>query len=642
MKYKLYILITLITIVSCEINGQDYHTHSNRALGYYLQGKSDLELLFIDQAENNLKLATLEDKGFYEAWITLGQLYNDKENWTEAVYYLSHAVKLDSMFFIPAVFSLGKAEARAGMYAKAKIHLSAFVASGDQPAKLVSEAVEMIEDCDFALSFTNLKFTSKRLNLGDSVNTTMDEYWPSVVADGSTLYFTREVRRLTAYGPDRQEDFYLSTLNDTVWGMARSAGAPLNSPGNEGAQSIAHDGRSMYFTACDREDGIGRCDIYYATLEGARWTVGKNIGSPVNTRFWESQPSVSSDGRMLFFVSNRPGGVGGMDLWYSIKKSNGTWGTPKNPGAILNSKGDEFSPFIYFDGRTLYFSSDGRKSFGGFDIFSSEMKKDSTWTTPENLGPAVNTPADESGLVISSTGKTGYFSSTENKSKGKDLYSIEIPVEIAPDPVAYLHGIVRDKKTGLPVRATVDLSNLTLNINSIQMATDKKGSFLICLPEGCSYGLDVTADGYMFYSENFDFESGYESGEPYVKTIYLNPVKLGEVSRMYNVFYSLDSWELLSSSTAELEKLYSFLEKNAGVKVEISGHTDSSGSDVHNQVLSERRAQSVKNYLVSRGIEGSRMVCRGYGESKPVSPNDDEAGRKLNRRTEITITYVTK
>lgn len=637
MSFKYLIMAVAATMISTGIMGQDYHTRSNKALRYYLQGKSELELLFIDQAESNLKIATDVDKGFYEAWLTLGQMYNDKECWEDAVHCLSQAVKIDSLFFIPAIFSLGKAEARSGRYAKAKMHMKAFLASGSASTRLVSEATEILEDCDFALSFVNLRFTSKRVNLGDSVNTTLDEYWPSVVADGSTLYFTRELKRLTAYGPDRQEDFYVSTLKDSVWGKARSAGAPLNTPGNEGAQTISSDGRSMYFTACDREDGIGRCDIYYATLEGTRWTVGTNIGSPVNSRYWESQPSISADGRMLFFVSNRPGGVGGMDLWYSVKRNNGAWSTPVNPGIDLNSKGDEFSPFIYFDGRTLYFSSNGRKSFGGFDIFSSVMKNDSTWTEPENLGPAVNTPSDETGLVISATGRTGYFSSSEDKSKGKDLYSITIPEEIAPDPVSYLHCIVRDKQTGLPIRAAVDLSNVTLNIDMLNMNTDKEGSFLVCLPQGCSYGLDISADGYMFYSENFDFESGYNSTEPYLKTIYLKPVKVGETIRMYNVFYTLDSWELMNSSLPELEKLYGFMERHPEMKVDISGHTDATGSDEHNRVLSEKRAQSVREYLISRGIQAKRMVCHGYGESKPVSSNDDEEGRRLNRRTEVTV-----
>jgi Tol biopolymer transport system component len=623
--------------ISVSVSGQDYHTHSNKALKHYLQGKSDLDMLFIDQAEENFLLAIREDKGFYEAWLMLGQLYNDKENWQDAADCLGKAVMLDSLYYTPALFSLGKAEARSGYYSLARVHLYAYLTLNKKSETLALEAKQMIEDCDFALTFPNLIFTGKPINMGDSVNSSADEYWPSVVADGSALYFTREVRKAVAYGPDRQEDFYVSIMKDSVWGKAKSVGAPINTAGNEGAQTISSDGRSMYFTACDREDGLGRCDLYYSTLEGSRWTVGKDIGAPVNTRYWESQPSVSADSRMLFFVSNRPGGLGGMDIWYSVKKSNGAWNNPVNPGASLNTTEDEFSPFIYFDGRTLYFSTNGRKSFGGFDIYSSVMQPDTTWSEPKNLGPLINTPADETGLIISSDGKKAYFSSIRDKSRGKDIYSLVLPGEIAPKPVSYFEGVVRDKKTGLPVKALIDLFNITLRKEIVHMTTDKDGSFLVCLPEGNSYGLNVSADGYMFYSENFDFEGGYTSKEPYYKSVFLNPVQVGEITRMYNIFYNLDSWELLSSSAPELEKLLNFLVKNGGLKVEISGHTDSSGSLEHNQVLSERRAESVKNYLISRGIDSTRLSWRGYGETKPIMPNDDDESRRLNRRTEIKV-----
>ncbi|HPT11309.1 MAG TPA: OmpA family protein [Bacteroidales bacterium] len=637
MRTRYFILMLSVLLFATEAAGQDYHTRSNKALKHYLQGKEDLDLFYIDQAESNFKLAVKEDKNFYEAWLVLGQLYNDKEQWVDAVDCLSKAVRLDSLFFTNAIFSLGKAEARSGYFSLAKVHLSAYLTMGRKSDQLAEQARQMLEDCEFALSYPNLVFTGKAIDLGDSVNTSADEYWPSIVADGSALYFTREVRRAVAYGPDRQEDFYVSIMKDTVWGMARSVGAPINTPGNEGAQSISSDGRSMYFTACDREDGLGRCDIYHSSLEGTRWTVGTNLGAPVNSRYWESQPSINADGNMLFFVSNRTGGLGGMDIWYSVKKSDGKWGSPINPGASLNTPEDEFSPFIYFNGKTLYFSTNGRKSFGGFDIYSSEMQPDSSWSEPKNLGPGINTPADESGLIISSDGKKAYFSSVRDKSRGKDIFSIDLPENIAPEPVSYFAGVVRDKKSGLPVKATVELINLSTRKDKVNIVTEKDGSFLICLPKGTSYGLNVSSDGYMFYSENFDFKGGYTSKQPYRKNVFLNPIDLGESLRMYNVFYDIDSWELLPESGPELEKLYQFLTRHNDLKVEIAGHTDSSGSLEHNQKLSENRAESVRNYLISRGINAKQLTWKGYGETRPLVPNDNPEAMKLNRRTEVTI-----
>jgi hypothetical protein len=274
---------------------------------------------------------------------------------------------------------------------------------------------------------------------------------------------------------------------------------------------------------------------------------------------------------MLFFVSNRPGGIGGMDIWYSLRGSDGRWGKPVNPGKVINTVDDEFSPFIYFNGRTLYFSSNGRESFGGHDIYVTTMNRDSTWTSPENLGPPVNTPADETGLVIESSGRRAYFSSVRDKGRGKDIYYLDLPQQVQPEQVLYFQGTVIDKASGQPIVAKYELSDLTNGIDVITSLTDNRGGFFVCLPRGSSYGMNVTADGYMIYSENFDFAEGYTSAEPYRKTIALNRVREGEFMRMYNVFYDTDSWELLETSRPELEHLLEFLQVNHTVVIEIGG-----------------------------------------------------------------------
>jgi outer membrane protein OmpA-like peptidoglycan-associated protein/tetratricopeptide (TPR) repeat protein len=632
------IALTLLLLGQCSVTGQNLHTRSGKALKYYDLGKRDYEMLYIDRAEINLKIAVAEDGQFYEAHILLGQLYSDQGDWEKAVTHYTRAVSVDSLYFTPALYNLGKAEMRTGRYQQAKSHLEAYLRQPRTTPKLRSDAEMLISNCIFALSFPGTLFQTEPRSVGDSVNTEFDEYWPSVTGDGSELFFTREVRRASAYGRDRQEDFYISKwVGDGYWGLARNAGAPLNTAGNEGAQSIASDGRTMYFTACDRNDGHGRCDLYYTVYDGTRWSPGTNLGQPVNSTYWESQPSISPNGRMLFFVSNRPGGMGGMDIWYSILGNDGKWGKPVNPGKTINTAGDEFSPFIYFNSKTLYFSSNGRESFGGFDIYQSNLNADSSWTDPENLGPAVNTPADETGLIIESSGKRAFFSSVREKSKGKDIYFIDLPESVQPEPVSYLKGSVIDKTNGRPLKARFELTDLTNRSRVIASATDSKGGFFVCLPSGFRYGLNVTADGYMIYSENFDFEEGYTTTEPYRKTIGLNKVRKGEYMRMYNVFYNTDSWDLLEESMPELEKLLEFLTINQTVVVEIGGHTDADGTDEHNQLLSEMRANSVKEYLIKRGVKADRLFTHGYGEGSPVSDNETPAGKKLNRRTEITI-----
>ncbi|MFZ0471790.1 MAG: OmpA family protein [Bacteroidales bacterium] len=639
MRFRnIIIVLSLLLLNQCSVTGQSLHTRSGRALKYYDLGKRDYEMLYLDRAETNLKIAVAEDGQFYEALILLGQLYSDLGEWEKAVTHYSKAISVDSLYFTPALYNLGKAEMRTGRYQEAKNHLEAYLSQPKTTPKLRSDAEMFISNCIFALSFPGALFQTEPLSVGDSVNTESDEYWPSVTGDGSELFFTREVRRASAYGRDRQEDFYISRwTSGGYWGLARNAGAPLNTAGNEGAQSIASDGRSMYFTACDRNDGQGRCDLYYTIFDGKRWSPGTNLGQPVNSTYWESQPSISPNGRMLFFVSNRPGGMGGMDIWYSILGNDGKWSKPVNPGKTINTAGNEFSPFIYFNSKTLYFSSDGRESFGGYDIYQTKLNADSSWTEPENLGPAINTPADETGLIIESSGKRAFFSSVREKSKGKDIYFINLPESIQPEPVSYLKGSVIDRENGRPLKARFELTDLTNRSKVIGSATDNEGGFFVCLPSGFRYGLNVTADGYMIYSENFDFEEGYTTIEPYKKTIGLNKVRKGEYMRMYNVFYNTDSWELLEESMPELENLLEFLKINQTVVVEIGGHTDADGTDEHNNLLSERRANSVKEYLLKRGVKTDRLFTHGYGESSPVSDNETPAGKKLNRRTEITI-----
>jgi outer membrane protein OmpA-like peptidoglycan-associated protein len=439
-----------------------------------------------------------------------------------------------------------------------------------------------------------------------------------------------------------QEDFFISYLSGRTWREALNAGSPLNTFQNEGAQSISSDGSYMYFTACDRSGGLGSCDIFFSAFRDGKWSIPINLKSPVNTTYWESQPSINATGKMLFFSSNRPGGVGGKDLWYSLYKSNGKWSTPKNLGTVINTPGDEMSPYIHFDGRTLYFSSDGRPGMGGLDIYFSRFLDDSTWTEPVNLGYPINTFNDEMGLTIESTGEKAYFSSIRDAQNGKDIFSFRLHESLQPDPVAYLKGRVLDKETGMMLAAEYELVNLSTGKTIIKNMTAENGNFLVCLPSGYNYGLNVSKQGYLFYSENFMFEGQHTVMKPYLKNIVLSRLRVGEKMLLTNVFYEVDSWQLKLESMAELNKLSTLLKDNGEIKVEIGGYTDSTGSDEHNLLLSEKRALSVVNFLVSSGVAANRLQYKGYGNTSPVADNITNEGRALNRRTEVKITELIK
>jgi len=477
------------------------------------------------------------------------------------------------------------------------------------------------------------------VNIGSAINTTDDEYWPTITADGQTLMFTRQP---VSHGGSTtkdflQEDFFLSFYTDDTWQKAINAGAPLNTRQNEGAQTLSSNGRYMYFTACDRPGGMGSCDIYFSAFNEGKWSEPYNLRSPVNSSHWESQPSISADGKTLFFSSNRPGGLGGKDLWYSIMNERNQWTTPVNMGEKINTEGDEMSPFIHFDGKSLYFASDGRIGLGGFDIFMTRMISDSSWSEPQNLGYPINTYNDEMGLVIESGGKKAYFSSIRDKLNGKDIFYFDLYESVRPTPVSYLKGKVYDKETGKLLKADYELINLSTNKITIKSSTDGNGNFLICLPSGYNYGINVSKAGYLFYSENFMFEGEHTAVEPFIKKIRLSPIKVGETMLLTNVFYEIDSWELKKESMSELNTLADLLLDNKGLLIEIGGYTDATGSTDYNLALSEKRAMSVVKYLVNRGISPDRLKYKGYGNTSPIGDNITEEGRRLNRRTEAKI-----
>jgi hypothetical protein len=629
--------ILLILLFSEQISAQKYHTTSSKALGYYTSGKEQYDFYYFDNAEKLLKQAISADRKFYEAYMLLGELYFRTNQFRESAKYYQEAVIIDSLFYPPVFFSLATAEMKLSDYQKAAIHFKVYLEQKSISEKNRILAVKNLKDCEFALNAVSNPVPFNPVSVGDSVNTPDDEYWPSITADGLTLMFTRQG---VNHGKSTkgQEDFYISHLRNNAWTKALNAGAPLNTNQNEGAQSISSDGTYMYFTACERPDGLGRCDIYFSHFDGKSWSAGVNIGPPVNTPFWEAEPSVSANGKMLFFASNRPGGKGGMDIWYSVAGVNGKWGEPKNPGDIINTSGDEMSPFIHFDGRTLYFSSNGRTGMGGFDIYVSRMKDDSTWTEPKNLGYPINTSSDETGLIIDASGQKGFYSTTHDKKNGKDIFYFTLYDSIRPDPVSYFRGMVFDKVTMKQLKSDYELINLRAGEVISSGSTDSEGSFLVCLPTGFDYGLNVSKPGYLFYSDNFMLKGIHSVTEPFIKKILLNPVKVGATMQLSNVFYEFDSWELKKESVAELDRLYSLLKDNPGIIVEVAGYTDSIGSATYNKTLSEKRAKSVVTYLCAKGIGTDRLTYKGYGAEAPIGNNVTNEGRRLNRRTEVRIT----
>lgn len=645
MKYRIPILFLLIfCIASLSGFSQGLHTSSEKALKKYNDGISAYDYLDLNKAEADFKDAISIDKGFYEAYIMLGELMMKQSRFNEASFNYRAAVKIDSLFFKPVFFNLANSELMSGDYYLALAHFKVYQAQTGMSAQNKASAAKAIKNCEFALKAMKKPIPFNPVSVGNGINTKDDEYWPSITADGQTLIFTRQLNKMNnpGYRGIVQEDFYISHFADNAWQPAFNAGAPLNSIQNEGAQTLSSDGSYMFFTGCNRPDGMGSCDIYFSAFNNGKWSEPANIRGPVNTNKWESQPSISADGKTLFFSSSRPGGIGGKDIWFSRLKSNNQWSDPVNMGPTINTEGDEMSPFIHFDGRTLYFASDGRVGMGGFDLYMTKMGKDSTWSEPVNLGYPINTYNDEMGLVIESAGVKAYFSSVRDNSQGKDIFTFDLYESIRPDPVSYMKGKVYDKETGRLLVADYELINLSTSKIILKNTTDISGNFLVCLPSGFNYGINVSKPGYLFYSENFTLEGIHTASQPYIKRIVLSPTKVGEKMQLSNVFYEVDSWELKKESMTELDNLAALLAENKNLVMEIGGYTDSTGSEKYNLTLSEKRALSVVNYLIKMGISSDRLKYKGYGNTSHLGDNVTSEGRKLNRRTEAKIIELKK
>jgi outer membrane protein OmpA-like peptidoglycan-associated protein len=452
------------------------------------------------------------------------------------------------------------------------------------------------------------------------------------------LIFTR---RLGPGGAD-DEDLVVSRKTATGrWGIPESISDNINSTSNEGTCSISADGRRLIFTSCIGRQGYGSCDLFESRKIGNEWTTPKNLGPNVNTSEWESQPSLSADGRTLYFVSDRRAGIGRRDIWVSTLNEKGVWTKARNVGKPINTVYDEISPFIHANSRVIYFASNGLTGFGGYDIFYSAKDTTNNWSNPVNMGRPINTNEDQFSLFITADGKKGYYSHEEARPQGYSvsyIYEIEIPEEQqVKAKTSYVRGIVRDKQSKIPLSAQIELIDLKTNETESLVESDSvTGQYLFVLTEGSEYALYVNKKNYLFQSLNFNYSEAKNS-KPIVLNIDLEKALEGTTSVLENIFFDVDKYDLKPKSKTELQKILKFLQDNKTIRVEISGHTDNTGSAVYNKQLSQKRAQSVYDYLIQNGISGQQLVPKGYGSEQPIADNTSEEGKQKNRRIQFKI-----
>ncbi|MCB0664634.1 MAG: OmpA family protein [Saprospiraceae bacterium] len=573
------------------------------------------------------------EKDWLQPRITLAAIYFDQKKWGLSRKYFESVLEADSTANPMIFFKLGEIEWQEEHYEKVVNYMSSLLTKERIKPSVLSAAEKYRRDATFLLQDSIPVYSTNVELLPPTINTGSMEYLPSFPAREDMMIFTRRV--------NGQEDFYLSRYIEGEWQNSIPL-SDLNTQENEGAHCLSSDGKMLIFTACNRRDGLGSCDLYYSRFDGDRWSVPSNLGPTVNTRHWDGQPSLSSNGKTLYFSSDRPGGKGGRDLW-KIDRKGGGWDKPVNLEA-LNTKGNEEVPFVHAADESLYFMSDGWPGFGASDLFLSH-KVDGHWETPHNLGKPINTSEQEGALHVNLSGTRAYFARTLESPDNKpqiDIYSFDLPMAIRPLPATYANIQIMDGKTKKPLQAIVEMVNLFSSTIFTKQLTDRQGELLVCIPVDVEYAVNITKEGYVFHSEHIEVHRQTSLIEPIEFTIFLNPVEekpdtTTAPTVLHNVFFESGSAALLEKSDFELNKLYNLLLTNPDLKIEIRGHTDNVGSDTDNQILSEQRARAINDYLLAKGIEQRRMEYRGYGETFPVADNDSDAGRQKNRRTEFLI-----
>jgi len=485
----------------------------------------------------------------------------------------------------------------------------------------------------------------KPKNLGPNINTFEPEYLPSFTADEQYLIFTRRVHN--------QEDFYISRKVNGQF-LPAVPMEDINTDKNEGAQCISSDGRFLAMTICGRDQySRGGCDIYFSEKKNGSWTPIKEMGNGINSKYWDAQPSLSANGQAIYFSSDRAGGHGGRDIWVSYRNEAGKWGAPHNLGDSINTTGADQAPFIHPDGKTLYFMSDGHPGMGGGDLFFSRRLSNGQWSKAKNLGYPINDEGIQGALVVSLDGRKGYFAGPEKSvAKGDffggaiDIFEFELPESIRPDLVTYVKGrVIESGPYGKKLSgALVELVNLESGHSIYKSIVDADGIFLAVLPRG-NYALNVSKDGYLFFSENYELNQPASFEKPFslvaklrkivINTSQYTDVTLESAVILKNVFFDSGSANLKASSDFELNRVAKMLKNAPKLKMQINGYTDNVGSESANLLLSEQRAKAVYDYLIKQGVTSSQLSYKGFGESWPIDTNDTEEGRSNNRRTEI-------
>jgi OOP family OmpA-OmpF porin len=477
--------------------------------------------------------------------------------------------------------------------------------------------------------------------LSDNINTQHTESYPIISSDGTILYFARLGDNNNIENPNKTDIWYSTKSAEGSWSKALNIGKPLNNGGHNFVSSITPDVNTLLIANTYNPDGSSLSDGVSLTNRLANgWEIPKQIKLDGFENLNEyTSYFLAADGKTMLMGIEMKDSYGDLDLYVSFMKPDKTWTRPMNLGKKINTFQSDATPFLASDGKTLYFGSSGHLGYGGYDIFMSKRLDDTwlNWSKPINLGPNINTSAGELGFSVPASGNIAYTYAWRDETYQSDIYSVALSPMVKPDPVTIISGRVLDAKTKNPIGTTIEYDILSNGTNvGIANSNPTTGNYKIVLPGGNTYAYRAQAPGYFSVNESITIDSQSVYTEIHVDLL-LVPIETGQKIELKNVFFYQSSPKLIESSYPELDRMVEVLKTNPAVRIELDGHTDNQGDPVLNMTLSEKRVETVKAYLVSKGIESKRISTKAFGGTKPIAPNDTEENRKKNRRVEIIV-----